>query len=631
MGVLNMKRLFILSIMRFLLLTMYTFAIKTSKVPSGMQINKVEESIDKIMETYVGENREIPGAAIVIVKDGNVILEKGYGMSDVENEIKVNPEKTVFEAASISKVYTWSAVMQLVEQGKIDLHEDIREYLPDDYLELEFPDKITMLDLMNHTAGFEDTTEQLLTTNAENVIPLKNYLSKEHEQPTQIFRPGTVTAYSNYGASLAGYIIERVTNESFAEYMQTYVLDKLEMEHSSFQSDYSDQPKIANYKSKSYEKKNGNFEAVDWAYVNDAPAGSLNTTVQDMAYFMLAHLDSNEYQLFKQKTTLDEMHQQTSSFTKNAHGFWERPINDYRVLEHGGNSVGYTTQMTLLPEESFGMVLLTNVGEEMSRLRIDLTNTLIGEQEKPENLTSHPNDDKVSGTYRMARGNYTNFLKLLPIISDADVTIKQNKSGGITLQTAADPEPLQYVETDNLTYERVDDTIPLIDQAGMDTSQVHFKMDKQGNVIKMTYGTISDFLPVHLKDRVDVNLIIIMGSILTFLVYALVSLIQWLIRMRKKSPLNTFPTTGVLAGIGLFVTVNIIILYSRFIQNPFQELAPLNIHMWINYLLPIAFIFCSYFSIKQWKQKTRAQNSARIFLLIVSFIFSMTLFHFNLL
>src|SRR5690625_4624141 len=196
-----------------------------------------------------------------------------------------------------------------------------------------------MLDLMNHTAGFEDTTEQLLTTNAENVIPLKNYLSKEHEQPTQIFRPGTVTAYSNYGASLAGYIIERVTDESFAEYMQTHVLDRLEMEHSSFQSDYSDQPKITNYKSKSYEKKNGNFGAVDWAYVNDAPAGSLNTTVQDMAYFMLAHLDSNEYQLFKQKTTLEEMHEQTSSFSKNEHGFLVRSVNNYSIFEHVINLV----------------------------------------------------------------------------------------------------------------------------------------------------------------------------------------------------------------------------------------------------------------------------------------------------
>src|SRR5690625_6485360 len=102
------------------------------------------------------------------------------------------------------------------------------------------------------------------------------------------------------------------------------------------------------YKIKSNEKKNTNFEEVDWAYVNDAPAGSLNTTVQDMAYFMLAHLDSNEYQLFEQKTTLDEMHEQTSSFTKNAHGFWERPINDYLFLEYGGSWVGYMYKISYL-------------------------------------------------------------------------------------------------------------------------------------------------------------------------------------------------------------------------------------------------------------------------------------------
>src|SRR5690625_7587767 len=100
MGVLNMKRLFFLAIIGLFIFPMSTFAIKTSKVPSGMQISKVEESIDKIMETYVGEDKEIPGAAIVIVQDGHVLLEKGYGMSDIGNQMKVDSEKTVFEARS---------------------------------------------------------------------------------------------------------------------------------------------------------------------------------------------------------------------------------------------------------------------------------------------------------------------------------------------------------------------------------------------------------------------------------------------------------------------------------------------------------------------------------------------------
>lgn len=625
-----MKKVVFFAIIMILLYPTSTFAAKSSEVPSGLAISDVEESVDEIMNKYVGENKEIPGAAISIVKDGRVLLEKGYGMSDIKNKIKVNPKNTVFEAASISKVYTWSAVMQLVEQGKIDLHNDIREYLPKDYLNLKFPDKVTMLDLMNHTAGFEDTTEQLLTTVPEKVIPLKDYLSEQYEQPTQIFRPGTVTAYSNYGASLAGYIIERVTKKDFAEYMQSHVLDKLNMKHSSFKSDYSHLTKITKFKSKSYENKNGHFEEVDWAYVNDAPAGSLNTTVQDMSYFMLAHLGSDDYQLFEQQSTLDEMHKQTSDFTKNAHGFWERSINDYRVLEHGGNSVGYTTQLTLVPEADFGIALLTNVGEEMSNVRIDLANTLIGEQKKPENISPSQHDKKVEGTYRMARGIYTNFLKLLPIISNSDVTIKQNESGGILLQTALDPEPMHYVETDNLLYERVDDTIPLIDKAGMDTSKVLFTLDKDGDVSKMTYGVISDLLPVNWKDRVDLNLMIIIGSILTFVVYSIAACIQWLIRKRKKSSLNMFPATGLLSSVGFLIIVNIILLYSRFIQDPFQELGSLNIHIWINYLLPISLVVCGYFIFKQWKYKTSLRNIARIFLLIVSSIFIFFLVNFNL-
>src|SRR5699024_4262806 len=250
-----MNRLFFLSIIGLFIFPMSTCATKISEVPSGMHINKVEESIDKIMETYVGENKEIPCAAIVIVKDGNVLLEKGYGMSDVENQIEVDPEKTVFEAASISKVYTWSAVMQLVEQEKIDLHKDIREYLPNDYLDLKFPDKVTMLDLMNHTAGFEDTTEQLLATDPKKVIPLQDELSKQYEHTTQVFPPGTVTAYSNYGASLAGLIIEQVSGEDFATYMQSHILNQLDMTHSSFKADNSQQTKITDYKSKGYIKK----------------------------------------------------------------------------------------------------------------------------------------------------------------------------------------------------------------------------------------------------------------------------------------------------------------------------------------------------------------------------------------
>src|SRR5690625_3417200 len=290
---------------------MTTFA-RDNTVPSGMPVEQVESTVDDIMDAYVGEGNDIPGVAIAIVQDGEVVLEKGYGLSDLANQTEVDAKETVFEAASISKVYTWSAVMQLVEEGKIDLEADIREYLPDDYLDLQYPDeKITMLHLMNHTAGFEDKAEQLLTQDPEMVIPLQEYLSNEHNQPKQVFRPGAVTAYSNFGASLAGYIIERVSGEDFVAYMQENVLDQLDMKRATFESDYSELSEITEYKSNGYAKQGDEFEQVDSAYVNDAPAGSLNTTVEDMTHFMLAHLHSPDYQLLMQQGTLEEMHEQT--------------------------------------------------------------------------------------------------------------------------------------------------------------------------------------------------------------------------------------------------------------------------------------------------------------------------------
>lgn len=615
----------------FILFPQLTLA-ESMTVPSGLEIDEIEATIDPIMHEYIGEDKDIPGAAFAIVKNNQIIFEKGYGMSDIENRTKVDPEETIFEAASISKVYTWSAVMQLVESGEMRLNEDIFTYLPDHYFDRKYTDKITMLDLMNHTAGFEDTTEFLLVTDPEKVISLESYLSRAYEQPKQIFRPGTVTAYSNYSTSLAGLIVERVSGMDFAEYMNTHVLERLDMSHATFTTDYSQLSKITDNKSKGYRKGRDTFTEVEWAYVNDAPAGGLQTTVHDMAHFMIAQLGSDIYQLFERKETLTEMHEQTSNFTKNAHGFWERSVNDFRVLEHGGNSTGFTTQMTLIPEENFGMVLLMNVSDEMSNIRIDLMEQLVGKTSEPTDINRSKNDEKVKGTYRIARGSYTNFLKLLPIISPGDVTVKEHSAGGITLQTATDSKPIHYVEIKDLVYERIEDIVTLTDQAGMHTNRVDFQVDEQGKVIKMTYGVVSDFLPVSVKDRIGVNIAVIIVSALTFFIFTLTSFIQWIKRKRKKiGRVKGFSVPTLLAGVGLLVIINIIVLFSRFIQDPFQELAPLQVHLWLNYLFPICFLVSSYFILKQWKKITPFQNSARVFLWSISLIFILFLAHFNFL
>ncbi len=143
---------------------MSTFA-SAEVTPSGVDISKIETIVDDIMEGKIGVT--VPGAAVSIVKEGKLIFSKGYGVANIKEDIPVDPASTVFEIGSVSKIFTWTAVMQLVEEGKIDLHTDIREYIGHERLNLVYDKPITILDLMNHTAGFEENASEMLTFDKE--------------------------------------------------------------------------------------------------------------------------------------------------------------------------------------------------------------------------------------------------------------------------------------------------------------------------------------------------------------------------------------------------------------------------------------------------------------------------------
>lgn len=627
-------------IISLLFLPIHSFASENT-VPSGMQVSNVESTVDKIMGKYIG--KDIPGAAIAVVKDGEFILLKGYGHANIEKNILVNAEKTVFEAASVSKVYTWSAIMQLVEQGKLDLNEDIKKYLPKNYLKLDFEEAITLLDLMNHTAGFEDKAENLLTTKPEEMIPLNEFLTNKN-QPKQVFKPGTVISYSNYGTSLAGFIIECVTGRPFAEYMQAEVLEKLNMTHSTFEQKYDHFTNISNSKSNGYEQQGKQFVGMERVYINDAPAGSLNTTAKDMGHFMLAHLNKNQtgiYQLFEQKETLSTMHKQSYTVNPNlpgaAHGFWERFSGNHRAIEHGGNLIGFTSQLSLVPDKNFGLAILTNVANEATGVRTDLIAALIGEDKEPIQVSKSENDIIVQGNYRMARGIYSNFLSFLPILSNADIKISEHEIGGIHVKIPYEKEPIQYIETAPFLYERLVDNKTILDKSGMDLSRLAFQVDNEQNVLRVTAGVVSDFIPVKLIDRTSTNMILIAVSVIAFIVYTLffaLNFIRRLIKARKghvPKLSKSYQATAFLASTATIVTLNSMILFVRFTSDLFQSLSPLRIHLFVNWLLPIATIICTYFIIKNLKQATFSGKVTQLLLVLLCIVFSIILFHFRLL
>ncbi|WP_274481948.1 serine hydrolase domain-containing protein [Paenibacillus polymyxa] len=172
----------------------------------------------------------------------------------------MSTETTYMEAGSVSKLFTWTAVMQLVEQGKLDLNTDIHTYLPDGFLRPSFDKPITLKSLMSHTAGFEERLEKLLVHDPADLRPLKEHIAPGN-QPQQIYEPGTVIAYSNYGTNLAGYIIERVSGMPFETYIQKHIIEPQDMKHSYFTQRYDLIPEVIEHKATGYSKKDGNWVA----------------------------------------------------------------------------------------------------------------------------------------------------------------------------------------------------------------------------------------------------------------------------------------------------------------------------------------------------------------------------------
>ncbi|MEZ5347558.1 MAG: serine hydrolase domain-containing protein, partial [Pyrinomonadaceae bacterium] len=247
---------------------------QTETPPKGLDkltAADVEAFLDGIMPQQLATN-DIAGATISVVKDGEILFAKGYGYSDVENKKPVLPNETMFRPGSISKLFTWTAVMQLVEQGKLDLNKDVNEYL-DFKIPEAYGKPITLKDILTHTPGFEEQIKDLFTFD-KKPFDLGEYV-KTHI-PRRIFPPGTTPAYSNYGTTLAGYIVQRVSGQPFNQYIEEHIFKPLEMKNSTFVQPLPSG--LAPKMSKGYLLGSG--EAQKFEVVNAYPAGSLSSTAE---------------------------------------------------------------------------------------------------------------------------------------------------------------------------------------------------------------------------------------------------------------------------------------------------------------------------------------------------------------
>jgi CubicO group peptidase (beta-lactamase class C family) len=311
--------------------------------------------VDPLIETQM-EKEHIPGAVFVLVQNGKVLYQRGYGFANIERGRRVDPEKTIWRIGSISKVFTATAIAQLADRGRFALTDDVNRYLTSFKVPATFPEPVTFEHLLTHTAGFDEIRPGTRAETAAGVLPLGDFL---RGKLIRLRPPGRVISYSTYGITLAGYLVEVVSGVQFERYLQLNEWGPLGMTRTSINVPDSLRVDLA----QGYEYDAGINKPAEWEWYHTTPASSINASAGDMARFIIAHLQDGRLggARIMSAAAARNMHRQHVSSDPGlpgfALGFYEGAVNGERLLEHGGNVEGFSAQLTLIPSRGIGFFI----------------------------------------------------------------------------------------------------------------------------------------------------------------------------------------------------------------------------------------------------------------------------------
>ncbi|MCL1896376.1 MAG: beta-lactamase family protein [Clostridiales bacterium] len=607
------------------------------QTPSGIPFTEMEERIDAIMNEHIGVTT--PGAAVVVVHEGGIIFSGGYGWADIENQVPVDPAATVFEYGSISKAFVWASVMQLAEQGLLDIDADVCDWLPDSFV---FEEPFTMRDLMNHSAGFEDFLLGMFL----DVQAVGRTGSLEESllasQPAQIYVPGTLSAYSNWGAALAAFIVERVSGQDYAAFERGNILHPLNMNNTLNQPDwFGDQAFLAGKAKGYFADGEGGFSEGMWTYAPLYPAGGMYGTAEDLAAFIIALMPpaGDPGRLFGDAGTYEALLAPSSNDPENNpgtyHGLMSYP-GALPAFGHGGGTAAFRTDFVFVPETRFGYALLTNgAGQDLLPLMHGLLigGAQLGAQAETGSLPdaavetgSLPDAAAVEGRYLPAR-RYGKFLEFFSYAGMSGVpmlrisALDENKiqvSAG-ALGSAA------YVQTGPYVFS-IDDPSASPDFAYF-YPQMRFQSgDGPSWQIHMGNGTDFTSLPAgRTMPFLVASLVIVALCGGFFLVTPIVLFAIFLIRRKKRAPRTRFDrfSTGFLLS-GTVLALNNLLLFARFGVNPFFPAEVAAPHIWLNYVFAAlaALLFAG--SVWSWRTAGEAGGKGKA-LFVITTVFAVLL------
>ncbi len=384
------------------------------------------------------ERSDIAGATVLVIKDGQTLLQKGYGYADWEKKVPVDPVTTAFRLASISKLFTWVSVMQLVEQGKLNLDADVNSYL-DFQIRPAFGKPVTLRNLMTHTGGFEEVWRDLLFVDPKNKVSLRQFLIDN--QPNRLFPPGTIAAYSNYGVGLAGYIVERVSGQPFEQYVREHVFSPLAMARSSFEEPLPGE--IA--ASQGYRATNEH--PVGFEIFLPPPAGGISSTAADMGRFAQALLNGGELggkRILKPETVAamwTPQFRSSEALPAACMGFYQTWRNDLRFVGHDGDLQAFHSMFLLEPQQRLVLFVSYNSLGSGSKVRGEILRSFADRYypaaDRLVYLTlSREQSREYAGTYVFTRRADSTKTALLNVILQG--TASADKDGVLTVNEVKD-------------------------------------------------------------------------------------------------------------------------------------------------------------------------------------------------
>ena len=442
---------------------------------------RVESFLDGVIASKM-HDKNIAGATLCIIKDGEIVIKKGYGYSNFAERTPVNPDETLFRIGSVSKLFVWLAVMQQVERGNLDLNRDINDYLVDFKIPNTFEGPITLTHLMSHTPGFEDRLIKLFTLDPDEIKPLSEVL--QNQIPKRIRPAGLHASYSNHGTAIAAHLVEIVSGVNWLDYVELNIINPLGLKSTTFRQPLPDS--LAPFMSNGYKYVAGEMVEKPFEIIPLSPAGATTTNAADMAIFMKMLLNKGQYngvQILDSNTfnlMLKPVMYHAEGVNQCSYGFMDVSHKGVKIIGHGGDTFWFHSLIALVPEHNLGLFLSFNTdggGGTYVEVFDEFLDQFLANDFEPLPTIDLSAEElkKFEGEYMVNRYPHTDYLKLISLMARFKITALEDK-----LKVSKDGKTEYWLPVGTLLFQKENDA-----------DLMAFELNPDGNVMHAFDGRMA--------------------------------------------------------------------------------------------------------------------------------------------